>query len=47
MTLEKFTRSLDAKSLPRVLQIQSGYYFQGKTEDIISPNFTHWTGILD
>ena len=35
MTLDEFTRSVDAKSLPRVLQMQSGYYFQGKTEDII------------
>nr|XP_046154215.1 protein THEMIS-like isoform X2 [Oncorhynchus gorbuscha] len=28
MTLDEFTRSVDAKSLPRVLQMQSGYYFQ-------------------
>ncbi|XP_025067145.1 protein THEMIS [Alligator sinensis] len=28
-TLEKFIHSLDPRSLPRVLQIQSGIYFQG------------------
>uniref|UniRef100_A0A8B9NLL2 CABIT domain-containing protein n=1 Tax=Accipiter nisus TaxID=211598 RepID=A0A8B9NLL2_9AVES len=28
-TLEKFIHSLDPRALPRVLQIQSGIYFQG------------------
>ncbi|KAL0967366.1 hypothetical protein UPYG_G00251330 [Umbra pygmaea] len=34
MTLDKFTCSLDVKSLPRVVQIQSGYYFQGSVYDL-------------
>lgn len=29
MTLTEFTRSLDLETLPRILQIQSGIYFQG------------------
>lgn len=29
-TLERFIHSLDARTLPRVLQIQSGIYFQGE-----------------
>lgn len=29
-TLEKFIHSLDTRALPRVLQIQSGIYFQGE-----------------
>ena len=29
-TLEKFIHSLDPRALPRVLQIQSGIYFQGE-----------------
>ncbi|KAJ8008982.1 hypothetical protein DPEC_G00084080 [Dallia pectoralis] len=34
MTLDKFTCSLDIKTLPRVVQIQSGYYFQGSVYDL-------------
>uniref|UniRef100_A0A8D0GUQ3 CABIT domain-containing protein n=1 Tax=Sphenodon punctatus TaxID=8508 RepID=A0A8D0GUQ3_SPHPU len=33
-TLEKFIHSLDPKSLPRVLQIQSGIYFQGSVYEM-------------
>lgn len=30
MTLNEFTRSVDPGSLPRILQIQSGIYVQGR-----------------
>ncbi|XP_006626524.2 protein THEMIS [Lepisosteus oculatus] len=34
LTLEEFTRSLDPKTLPRVIQIQSGIYFQGSVYEM-------------
>ncbi|KAG7461019.1 hypothetical protein MATL_G00205140 [Megalops atlanticus] len=34
MTLDEFTRSVDTRSLPRVLQIQSGIYFQGSVYEM-------------
>ncbi|XP_061099892.1 protein THEMIS isoform X2 [Conger conger] len=34
MTLDEFTRSVDPMSLPRVLQIQSGIYFQGSVYEM-------------
>ncbi|XP_066555373.1 protein THEMIS [Amia ocellicauda] len=34
LTLEEFTQSLDPKSLPRVIQIQSGIYFQGSVYEM-------------
>uniref|UniRef100_A0A8C7LZA8 Thymocyte selection associated n=1 Tax=Oncorhynchus kisutch TaxID=8019 RepID=A0A8C7LZA8_ONCKI len=46
MTLEKFTRSLDAKSLPRVLQIQSGYYFQGSVYELFGREWSFSYGEL-
>ncbi|CAB1340267.1 unnamed protein product [Coregonus sp. 'balchen'] len=46
MTLDKFTRSLDAKSLPRVLQIQSGYYFQGSVYELYGGEWSFSYGEL-
>ncbi|XP_071226006.1 protein THEMIS-like [Salvelinus alpinus] len=46
MTLEKFTRSLDATSLPRVLQIQSGYYFQGSVYELFGREWSFSYGEL-
>ncbi|XP_064196109.1 protein THEMIS [Anguilla rostrata] len=34
MTLDEFTRSVDPRSLPRILQIQSGIYFQGSVYEM-------------
>ncbi|XP_028808882.1 protein THEMIS isoform X2 [Denticeps clupeoides] len=34
MTLNEFTRSMDPRSLPRVLQIQSGIYVQGSVYEL-------------
>lgn len=30
LSLEEFIHSLDLRTLPRVLEVQSGFYFEGK-----------------
>ncbi|KAJ8355969.1 hypothetical protein SKAU_G00187630 [Synaphobranchus kaupii] len=34
MTLDEFTRSIEPRTLPRILQIQSGIYFQGSVYEM-------------
>uniref|UniRef100_A0A6Q2WYI4 CABIT domain-containing protein n=1 Tax=Esox lucius TaxID=8010 RepID=A0A6Q2WYI4_ESOLU len=46
MSLDKFTCSLDAKTLPRVVQIQSGYYFQGSVYDLFGREWSFSNGEL-
>ncbi|KAI1897460.1 hypothetical protein AGOR_G00083510 [Albula goreensis] len=44
MTLDEFTRSVDPRSLPRVLQIQSGIYFQGSVYEMFGRECSLPTG---
>ncbi|XP_053370517.1 protein THEMIS [Clarias gariepinus] len=46
MTLTEFTRSLDPETLPRILQIQSGIYFQGSVYELFGRTCCLSTGDL-
>ncbi|XP_072551172.1 protein THEMIS isoform X2 [Salminus brasiliensis] len=46
MTLTEFTRSLDPKTLPRILQIQSGFYCQGAVYELFGRECCLSTGDL-
>ncbi|XP_036438363.1 protein THEMIS [Colossoma macropomum] len=46
MTLTEFTRSLDPKMLPRILQIQSGFYCQGAVYELFGRECCLSTGDL-
>ncbi|KAI5607488.1 protein THEMIS, partial [Silurus asotus] len=46
MTLSEFTRSLDPETLPRILQIQSGIYFQGSVYELFGRTCCLSTGDL-